>query len=337
MPVQARVSQAGRLRLIEVEPREPGGGEVLVNVHHCGVCGSDLHWFRGGGVPPTECPGHEASGRVKAVGAGVTAWAEGDRVVVEPLRRCMRCSRCRAGDYHLCDQLGLYGINLPGAMATEMVVPDYCLYPVPDTLDLAPAALAEPLAVTVHACRLGGVGAGSRVLVVGAGTVGLLTIAAARKLGADFVAVSARHEQQRELARLMGADQVLAPEDLVAVQETPDTVVETVGGRASTLADAMFAVDKAGTIVVVGVFEGDPPFNPLVMLVKEVRMVASMTYNRGASGADFDTALALLDERRGDLARLITHHFALEDILHGFETAADKSTGAVKVLVEPGA
>ncbi len=335
MAKQLRVVEAGKVEVEEAAELSPASGEVIVEVRRCGVCGSDLHWFKGHGPLPPVCPGHEISGIVSSVGRDVATIREGDRVAVEPLVRCGSCEPCRRGDYHLCAMLNLHGITLPGGMASSISAPAYCLFPLPEGIDFELGALTEPLAVTVHAARLGGVGPGSRVLILGAGTVGLLTACAARHLGAEFVAITARHPQQKAMAESLGCNQVLDPGDFHQVQCEPSVVIETVGGNAPTLGDAMMAVQKGGNIVVVGLFEQSPEINPMLLILKELRISGSMVYNRSGGVADFHTALDILSARADDLTGLISHRFPLEQAQAAFDTAADKHSGAVKVLISP--
>ncbi|HYC53925.1 MAG TPA: alcohol dehydrogenase catalytic domain-containing protein [Candidatus Binatia bacterium] len=336
MDEQVRFLSPHRVGIVEVSEAAPLAGQVRVRVQRCGICGSDLHVFRRDAEVPRICPGHEISGIIDALGSEAgTRLREGDAVVIEPLQRCGRCNRCQAGDYHLCSRLELFGVSQPGGMATHVIVPGYSLFTLPSALDFDLGALAEPAAVTVHAARLGGARAGSRVLVLGAGTIGLLALAAARHLGASFVAVTARHPHQREMARALGADQVLAPDELRTLAEKPDLVLETVGGSATTVADAVKAVQRGGTVVIIGLFDATPAFDPFVMLLKEVRLIGSMVYNTPRDGADFAVALDVLAQRADVLRGLVTHRFPLADVQHAFETAADKKSGAVKVLLEP--
>jgi 2-desacetyl-2-hydroxyethyl bacteriochlorophyllide A dehydrogenase len=336
MAFEARYRSAGEIFVHELPRPDPGAGEVRVRIERCGICGSDLHAFRGHAELPDGCPGHEMSGIVDAVGAGAHGVREGDRVAIEPLRRCGRCRHCTSGNYHLCGRLALYGVTLPGGMATDVVVPDYTLFALPSGVDFDLGALAEPMAVAVHALRLGCVGHGSRVLVLGAGTIGLVAAAAARHLGAAHVAISARHPQQRRLAEALGVDEVLDPASLRGSGDKPEVVVETVGGAATTVADGMLAAARGGTIVVIGLFENTPVFDPGVMILKELRLVGSMVYNRPPrEPADFDVALEVLADRAEALRGLITHTFALADVQKAFETAGDKQSGAVKVLLAP--
>lgn len=322
---------------VEVEPaqaREPGPGEVRVAVERCGICGSDLHWFLGRASTPDVCPGHEISGVVAATGPEVRDWKPGDAVAIEPIRRCSACAFCARGDYHLCKQIALYGVILPGGMASTVNVPAYCLHRLPAGVDTTLGALAEPMAVAVHALRLGGVDSGTDVLVLGAGTIGLVTVAAARFLGARSVAVTARHPHQKTAAERLGCDEVLAPERPRAARR-PSVVIETVGGHASTVSDGVGAVAPGGTVVITGLFEKTPEFDPMTMMLKEVRLVASMVYNRRDARSDFEIALEILADRASDLRTLVTHELALTDAQRGFETAADKSSGAIKVLLVP--
>ncbi|RMD83301.1 MAG: hypothetical protein D6815_06970 [Candidatus Dadabacteria bacterium] len=333
MHLEVRVPQAGRVEVMEAERPEPQPGQVRVAVRRCGICGSDLHFFSGRQPPPPVCPGHEISGIVEAAPGQPQDLREGDRVTIEPLTRCGQCRYCRAGDYHLCPALQIHGIMLPGGMASSIVVPAYTVHRLPAAVDFDVGAMTEPLAVAVHALRLGGIGRDTPVLVLGAGTVGLLTVAAARHLGAPFVAITGRHEHQRRAAAALGADQVLEPQEVSAVGETPRIVVETVGGEADTVDQAITAVDRGGTVVIVGMFDRAPAFSPLLHLIKEARIVGSMIYNASRGRSDFEVALDIASAEHERLARLVTHRFALAAAQEAFETAADKQTGAIKVLV----
>ncbi len=319
---------------------EPGPGEVVLRVRNCGVCGSDLHFYTGHFPPPPVCPGHEISGEVAAVGKGVAAWKEGDAVVVEPLLVCRECGFCRTGNYQLCPQLRLLGTMADGGFADFLCVPAYTLYAVPRGLDFAVAALAEPLAVTIHGLRLARLRAGDRVLVLGAGTIGLLSVAAAAAGGAGEVWVTARYPHQAEMAKRLGASRVFLGRDgeleldAAAQELPPDIVVETVGGTADTLSLAVQSVRRGGVVVVLGVFSQQPALNPILLIVKEVRIIGSMTYGRTMARADFEIALGLLARQPEQFRSLITHRFELAELARAFATAADKRSGAIKVSVE---
>ncbi len=333
---------ARQLEVREIDAPAPAPGEAVVRVRACGICGSDLHWFGGASPPPQVCPGHECVGEIAAVGAAVSALREGDRVAVEPLRPCGVCERCGRGAYHLCSRLEILGISRNGGLADFVAVPAERLYALPADLPMRSAALSEPLAVCVHAVRLAPVALGDRVLVLGAGTIGLLSIVAARAAGAAEVWATARHPHQAAAALALGASRVFAGEREAAhelpalAQERPvDVVIETVGGAADTLRAAVRCARPGGVVVVLGVFLVDPAFDALSLMMKEVRVVGSIVYNRSAGKADFAVAIELLAARQAALAPLVTHAFSLDAALAAFTTAADKSSGAIKVVVEP--
>jgi 2-desacetyl-2-hydroxyethyl bacteriochlorophyllide A dehydrogenase len=320
----------------------PEAGEVLVRVRACGICGSDLHFYAGELPTPMKCPGHEISGEIAAVGADVGTLVAGDRVAIEPLLRCGRCWACVVGDYQLCDHLSILGTSVDGGFADFLCVPAYAAFQLPDDLDFAVGALTEPLAVGVHGIRLADVRMGDRVVVLGAGTIGLLVILAARAAGTSEVLITARHPQQAATARALGATEVFTADDagvddLVQLNhERPvDAVIETVGGHADTLNDALRIVRKGGRIAVLGFFTTPPQLNPIFLILKEPRIIGSLTYGRSGPRTDFDVALDILRREAGSARALITHRFGLDDIAAAFETAADKKSGAVKVTVMP--
>lgn len=328
---------AGAMVVRERATPAPDAGEVLVRVHGCGICGSDLHWFHGGFPPPAVCPGHEIAGVVaEAPGGGLRV---GQPVAVEPLVVCGTCPWCRTGDYQLCLRFCVVGNAVDGGFADYVCVPARAVFPLPDAVDLDLGSLTEPLAVAVHALRLAHPQSGDRVLVLGAGTIGLMAVAAARAAGAGEVWVTARYAQQERLALELGATRVFhgaeAEAELRAAARSRlvDVVVETVGGAADTIGTAMRLVRRGGTVVVLGVFTEEPRLDATSLVVKEVRLVGSMTYGRSGTRADFERALDLLAGAPERFRALITHRFPLDAIGEAFAVAADKGSGAVKVQV----
>ena len=339
----ARVLDLRKLGVEEVPTPSPTADEVRVRVEACGICGSDLHLYNGNFMPAGVTPGHEIAGVVETVGAEVTNVAEGTRVVIEPLRSCGSCVYCRSGRDSICREFGLFGLHLPGGMADYITVPGRRIFPIAEDLDPAVAALAEPMAVSVHGLDRGGLEPGQRVLVLGAGVVGLTTLLAARSQGAGEVWISARHPHQAELARQLGADRVLSESeaspsslDLLGRATDFDLAVETVGGKADTLLAAQMALRPGGTLSVVGVFTQPPQLEPYTLFLKELNLCWSNCYHRrpGAE-ADFAVAVRLVEKERQVLSRLTTHQFPLQDVDAAFKTAADKQAGAVKVTICP--
>lgn len=325
----------GSIELRDLPPPAPDGARVLVRVHGCGICGSDLHYYSGAAAPPNVCLGHEIAGRVATSGAGFTA---DEAVVIEPLLSCGTCPRCRAGEPNLCPALRILGSLAPGGLAELVEVPARTLYRVPADLDLDTAILTEPLAVAVHAAHLGEIASGDEVLILGGGAIGLLAAFVAVTRGAR-VTVSARHRHQAEAARMLGAHDVVGTgrEEILArcAAAPPDAVLETVGGATATLDLALRAARPGGRIVALGVFTEPISLPPLLFLVKEVRLLPSMTYCRRGPHTDFETALALLGRERARLATLITHRVPLREVARAFALAADKASGAIKVAVHP--
>jgi len=330
----------GAFELRDLPRPQPGRGQVLVRVRSCGICGSDLDWYAGPFPPPAVCPGHEIAGEVVELDGEVREVGIGDRVAVEPLVVCGRCPACMAGDYQICSAVEFLGVSRDGGFADYVAVPRARVYPLPAELDFAVGGLAEPAAVCVHGVRLGSVARGDRVLVLGAGTIGLLSVLAARAAGAAEVAITARHAHQAEMAHRIGATRVIPtnPEGARALAEFSrdcplDVVLETVGGGGEALNDAIELVRPGGTVVLLGIFPSRPPCNALSLVVKEVRLVGSLTYGRRGEQADFELALKMLASNASFVRKLVTHRFELEGIREAFETAADKKRGAIKVAM----
>jgi L-iditol 2-dehydrogenase len=338
--MRAAVARGGRLVSERIARPEPSPGEARVRLRACGICGTDLFLHGAGLFPDGHVPGHEMFGEVDALGDGVEGLASWDPVAVEPLWACGRCDVCRSGRPNICPDVQLYGIHRPGGFAEAICVPSERLFPVPRDLDPALAALCEPTAVAIHGVRRGRLEARQRVLVLGAGTIGLLGVLAARWAGADDVWLSARHPHQAELGRALGATRILseaeaAPDALDAAgREAPiDLVLETVGGSADTLRSAVAAIRPGGVISVLGVFKGDVALPSFPLLAKEGTLVWSNCYERTGDRPDFRDAVALLDAERTTLAALGTHTVALDEAQRGFAIAGDKSAGAVKVTI----
>ena len=317
--------------LPELEP-----GWVRLQVASCGICGSDLHDFRGGGGVAGRTPGHEVAGHV--TGAGAAALPAGTLAALEPIDSCGHCPCCMSGHYNRCAHGELFGLDRPGGFAEYLDVPAQRLHPLPAGLDVGIAALAEPLAVAVRAARLARLDLGARVAVLGGGTIGLLSVVAARAGGAGSIHVTARYPHQAELARALGADEAFADIDAMhsaTGDRAYDVVIETVGGHAHTIREAVRVADAGGTIVMVGVFDDETPLPALDFLSKELILVGSNCYALDADRGDFALATALLLQRRDGLAAMLTHRFSLDEIRRGFDTAMDKSTGVIKVQIQP--
>lgn len=331
------------LRLVERQDVAPANNEITIAVENAGICGSDLHFFRGDFSPRSgTTPGHEFAGRIVALGRDVSRHREGDLVGIEPLLRCGMCEFCLTGDYHVCQQRTLVGEGQHGGMSQRVNVPAHIAYNVPASVDAEGAALAEPLACSVHGFRKIGLQGHETVFIVGAGTIGLTAILAARAVGAHVI-VLARHSHQKAAAKRLGAVEVLGEDeaskqriaDLVATNAI-DVAVETVGGKSETLWEAQRVLRPKGKLIVLGVFTGGPvPINALHLAVKEIEMVGSMTYNAKDGHVDYEIALEVVGGFLAEIKSLVSHRFALPSANDAFHTAIDKSTQSLKVHFNP--
>jgi threonine dehydrogenase-like Zn-dependent dehydrogenase len=312
-------------------------GRVLVRVRNCGICGSDLHFYRGE-IPAKDLRmGHEISGELATDGGGLS---KGQPVAIEPSVVCQSCDYCLTGRYHLCPARRFLGTMEPGAFAEYIAVPAYALHALPENIDFEVGALIEPLAVTVHGLRQVGLSFGERVCVLGSGTIGLMAIVAARALGASDVFATARYPHQAEAARALGASVVEAGDDATpALTEAfagrpPEVVVETVGGHANTLQEAINVAASGGRVSILGLFTAPINVHLIMAILKEVTMVPGITYGKPGTRSDFEVAVGIAGRHTEEMRRAITHRVPLERIRDGFAAASDKSQKSIKVTVE---
>jgi L-iditol 2-dehydrogenase len=314
----------------------PGPHDVLVQVASVGVCGSDVHYFEHGriGSHVVEAPlvlGHEASGVVVELGASVKRLAVGQRVSVEPGVPDFSCGQCLAGRYNLCEDMRFYATPpIDGAFAELVTVHEQFAHPVPDTLSDDAAALLEPLSVGLWACHKGEVGAGTRVLVTGAGPVGLVAMQAALALGAASVTVTDVNPHRLALARELGATDTLDVSVSPVSSSGPavDVLLECSGHPAAT-ADAIRAVAPAGRVVLVGM-GGDEMTLP-VSRIQERELVVTGTFRYAHT---WPAAIALAASGRVQLDRLVTGHYGLDQVRDAL-TAARTDARTIKPVVRP--
>jgi threonine dehydrogenase-like Zn-dependent dehydrogenase len=288
----------GRVAVEQIPVPAPEANELIIEVSHCGICGSDLHFVLEQWGQPGSVFGHEYSGVVVAVGDAVTEWAPGDRLVGGPEPRCGACAQCRAGRVQLClsrDAPGIGGART-GAFARYRALDADAAWRVPEGLDLRTAALTEPLAVALHGIHRAEPAPGQRVLVTGAGPIGLLTIAALRALGIDDITVSEPAPARRERALAVGAAQAIEPDEL-AEPRMPSDIVEGAfdaaiecSGRADAMQVALAQLVSGGTLVLSGTGMKRPRFDPNRIILNEVVITGAYEYGP----ADYDEALALL-------------------------------------------
>lgn len=273
-----------------------GPGDVLIEVSHCGVCGSDIHFVLEGWSAPNKVHGHEYSGTVVAVGDAVTTWSVGDLVVGGPSVRCGECEYCRAGRPNLCSGRGAVGgSDWQGAFAEYMRVPEAELLRLPAGLTLRAAALTEPLAVALHGITRAQVQPGERVLITGGGPIGALSAAALIHRGVTDVVVSEPSAVRRELCERIGAT-VVSP-DALSTPTMPDAIVAApfavaleCSGHAVAMEQCLGQLARTGRLVLVGAGIKAPRFDPNRILLNELVITGAFCYD--ADG--FEAALELL-------------------------------------------
>src|ERR687890_901730 len=326
----------GDVAVVDRPVPRPGPAEVLVRVASVGVCGSDTHYYEHGriGSYVVEQPlvlGHEASGVVTEVGEGVPADRVGQRVSIEPGVPDLTCEQCLAGRYNLCPDMRFFATPpIDGAFAEYVVVHEAFAHPVPDDISDDAAALLEPLSVGVWACRKGWVGPGSRVLVTGAGPIGLVAVQVARAFGATEVVVSDVNPARLALARDLGATEVVDARTarLSDLPRPPEVLLECSGHPAAT-ADAIRALDRAGRAVLVGMGGDELPLPLSVVQERELEVTGTFRYAN-----TWPTAIALVAAGRVDLDRLVTGTYPLAEA-EGALTAGRQDPQSVKVVVHP--
>jgi 2-desacetyl-2-hydroxyethyl bacteriochlorophyllide A dehydrogenase len=331
----------GDLRVEQRPVPAPAPGEVLVEVGHCGVCGTDLHMVIEGWGRPGSIGGHEWSGRVVGVGAGVDGLTVGDLVVGGAVPGCGSCAGCRARRPSLCDRRGTPGasVSTDGAFAELVRADARSVVPVPDGLDPRTAALAEPLAVALHALTLAGVRPTDRVLVSGAGPIGALAVAALRSRGVEHVVVSEPGAPRQRLAARLGATRVVDPEELEVpsiaeprrvVDGAVDVVLEC-SGRARAMEACLAQLDRAGRLVLVGTGIEPPRFDPNRIILNELVVTGAYEYDDGGIGEAIDLLASGLLHVEG-VAEI--DDVPLEGLLDAMVGLAG-GTIAGKVLVNP--
>ncbi|MFI5908396.1 zinc-binding dehydrogenase [Dactylosporangium sp. NPDC051541] len=322
----------------DADPAPPGPGEVRIDVAYTGICGTDLHILHGAMDHRVRAPaviGHEMSGRIAALGAGVDGHAVGDPVTVMPLDWCGECPACRAGHTHICHRLNFVGIDSTGAMQRSWTVPSRLLVALPAGLPLRHAALIEPTAVAVHDVRRSRLARGERAVVIGAGPVGLLIGKVAQAAGGE-VTVLEIDPHRRSVAQRLG----LAAVDPAAVDVAEhirdwtggagaDVVFEVSGSAAGVRVATELAAVR-GRLVVVAIHPAPREVDLHRVFWRELELIGVRVYRRD----DYEEAARLVLERLVPADELISRVVALEDVMQAFH--ALEAGGDVKVLLDCG-
>lgn len=316
--------------------------EVLISMHSVGICGSDVHYLKNGRigdfiVKEPMVLGHEASGIVADVGANVIHLKKGDRVAIEPGVPCRHCDFCKSGRYNLCPDI-FFCATPPddGSLCRYYKhAADFC-YKLPNHVSFDEGALLEPLSVGVHACNRAGINIGDKILILGAGPIGLVSLLVAKAAGAGKVAITDLDENRLKMASQLGADEVFQIKSRDA-KEVSDEIKNSFGqplrtiecsGAESSIQTGILVTKAGGVLIVVGM--GKPVINvPLVdALVREVDIRGIFRYANC-----YPKALELIASGKIDVKPLITHRFTLEQSHDAFSTSGDPKSGSIKVMI----
>lgn len=332
------------IELVQENRPTPGHEEVLVELSAVGVCGSDVHWFMDGHIGETKIDskltlGHEPAGRILEVGEGVDPNLIGKRVAVEPAMHCGKCKFCLEGDFNVCPTVRFMGTPpTQGAFRELIVHPAHLLVPLPDQISDEVGALLEPLAIAVHVVDLLKIKLGKTVVIQGAGPVGLATMMAARMFAPAKLIVVEPLAYRRELAKSMGADLVLSPDD----PNVEQTILRATGGYG-----AHYVIEAAGTlesfhqmvrfaepggkVAVIGIQPNDNfGFNNSVARRKGLTL-----YMVRRSRATLERAVAITMGGFWQPEALITHRTGLGELSPAMEMVAARADGSLKVIVDP--
>ena len=326
---------AGKPLVIETLPDPtPGPGEIVIKVSRCGICGTDLHMTDGHAqtYPAGVVIGHEFAGEVVAVGPGVTRFKTGDVAAALPVVGCGRCANCLAGETMWCDA-GLNGIL--GGFGQYAIAHAHAAIKLPATLSVEDGALIEPLAVSLHGVTLAELKPGAKVLVQGAGPIGLGCVFWSKHLGAGRVAITSRSRRSEALAMQMGAaafvqtSEQLTADVNAALGGVPDVVFECVG-MPGQLAQAIHLVRPRGTVVLLGNCMVPDTIVPALAMSKQVRIQGSMVY----SVAEFETVAEVLNSGRVEPRAMVTDTIGYAELPATFEALRHPTTQC-KVLIRP--
>ncbi len=337
--LRANLVEPQKIVLEQVPVPEPGPGEVRLRVETCGICGSDIHACYGEHpfIDLPVQPGHEFAGVIDRLGPDVTGWEVGQRVTAEPSLVCGACEHCQRGQYHICSHLRVLGCQADGALAEYLVVPAHKLVALPDDMTFEQGSLVEPLAVGVHVVQLAPATRESRVVILGAGTIGLMCLLAARASGVTAITMTDRVESKLALARDLGAQHTVNVERATLAEFARatygtalafDVALECVG-HAHTVRDGIATLKKGGTMIVAGVFPREVPVQMGLVQDRELALRGSLMYRMD----DFTYARDLIASGRAPVLRLVSSRWPLEQIKEALAAIDAAPAHNVKTMI----
>ena len=337
--LQQVMTAPGKIEFREIEMPVPKSGEVLIRIMKIGVCGSDIHVWHGK-HPFTSYPvtqGHEVSGEIAALGAGVENLEVGQKVTIQPQVVCGKCYPCRHGKYNLCETLKVMGFQTTGVASEYFAVDAAKVTPLPQEMSFDEGAMIEPLAVAVHAVRKFGDMRGMRVAVLGAGPIGILVAQAAKGMGAESVLITDISDLRLEKARQCGVDFCVNTceadfgEALVSSfgPDKADVIYDCAGNNV-TMGQAIRCARKGSTIILVAVFAGMAEVDLAVLNDHELDLNTTMMYRN----EDYLEAIELVRAGKVDLKPLISKHFAFRDYAEAYRYIDENRETTMKVIID---
>ena len=337
--LQQVMTAPGKIEFREIETPVPKAGEVLIRIMKIGVCGSDIHVWHGK-HPFTSYPvtqGHEVSGEIAALGAGVENLEVGQKVTIQPQVVCGKCYPCRHGKYNLCETLKVMGFQTTGVASEYFAVDAAKVTPLPQEMSFDEGAMIEPLAVAVHAVRKFGDMQGMRVAVLGAGPIGILVAQAAKGMGAESVLITDISDLRLEKARQCGVDFCVNTREAdfgeaLVSSFGPDKadVIYDCAGNNVTMGQAIRCARKGSTIILVAVFAGMAEVDLAVLNDHELDLNTTMMYRN----EDYLDAIELVRAGKVDLKPLISKHFAFRDYAEAYRYIDENRETTMKVIID---
>lgn len=333
----------GTMKIQDAPMPEPKDDEVLLEVEYVGICGSDIHGFESGPFIPPKDPnqkiglGHECGGTVVGVGSKVKKIKVGDRVNIEPGIPCGKCKFCLSGHYNICPDVDFLATqpNYRGALTNYITHPESLTYKLPDNMDTMEGALVEPAAVGMHAAMEADVKPGKKIVILGAGCIGLMTLQACRVMGATEIVVVDMIEKRLNMAKKLGAMETIngGKEDTVARAKEilgdlgADIVFETAGARA-TAAQTTKLVMRGGRIMIVGTVPGDTPVN-FLSINREVKIQTVFRYAN-----NYPMTIEAISSGRFDVKSMVTDIYDYKDVQRAFEESLSRKSEIIKGVIK---
>ena len=342
MMKQATMVKPGKIVFDDVVIPKPKENEVLLKIMNIGICGSDIHVWRGvhpyTGYPVVQ--GHEVSAIVESVGKAVKNFKNGDKVTVQPQVFCNKCRMCRDGRYNICESLKVMGFQTTGLAAEYCVVDEEKLIALPKNMSFEEGAFIEPLAVAVHAVRRAKTEKrGCKAVVIGAGTIGNLVMQTLKAFGAEKVIITDFSDFRLNVAAKCGADVVVntSKENLKDVilkefgEDKADLMFECVG-VSGAIGSCIENARKGSEIIVVGVFGKKAEVDFGLVQDRELELIGTLMYRK----EDFIEAIKIVSEDKIKFTPLLTHKFAFSDYEKAYKLIDEAGEKAMKVMVYVG-